>query len=325
MTLVINIGSTNTKYSIFDNNLNLLSKGKTESIESIVEQNPIEVIIVRIVFGGVFCDPIILNLGALKHLSEYNIYAPLHNPIMIDCVTKLIGNYPDVKFYGVFDSAFYKDMSESEYKLPLPNAILKKNPLLRRFGYHGFSHQSIDHQYQDRIKKDKYTIISCHLGGGSSITAIINGKPVATSMGFGPEEGLVMVKRTGDIGANLILTLIDKKHSTDDIRNMIYKESGILGISGSDEIKKVFESSETQDILAYQMFINSIEKYLGYYIFKLDNKIDAVILTGGIGENSSIVQNYFKQKLSKIGIDLITLTTNEELEMIKAIRYIKLI
>ena len=323
MTLVINIGSTNKKYSIYDNNLNLLSKGKTDSIESVIDQNPIEVIIVRIVFGGSYCDPVILNLETLQHLSEYNIYAPLHNPITIDCVTKLISNYPDVKFYGVFDSAYYKNMSESEYKLPLPNAILKKNPLLRRFGYHGFSHQSIAYQYKHRTKKDKYSIISCHLGGGSSVTAIVNGMPVATSMGFGPEEGLVMVKRTGDIGANLILTLIDKQHSTDDIRNMIYKESGILGISGSDDIKKVFESSETQDKLAYQMFINSIEKYLGYFIFKLDNKIDAVILTGGIGENSKIVQNYFKQKLSKIGIDLIILNTNEELEMIKEIAKIK--
>jgi acetate kinase len=315
-SLILNIGSTSIKYSLFEDQV-LLIKSKTDSIDDLIKDIKPDRIIVRIVFGGENVEPVLISKSILRQLRKFDNCAPLHNPPTMDIIESILNKYPKMSIYGVFDSAFHHTINEDRRLIPLPAKVTKKQNL-HKYGFHGFSHEYLSKEYAKFNKTKKYKIVTCHLGGGSSVTAIKNGASVATSMGYGPDEGLVMVKRSGVIGANVILSLIESGYSTSEVRDIIYKQSGILGITGTDDIKSVFAKKDELSQLAFDVFINSVMDYISSYITYLDG-VDCVILSGGIGENNLRVKRYITNKLKLYNIPLLVIPTNEELMMIQAV------
>jgi acetate kinase len=317
-TMILNIGSTNIKYAVFEGKV-LVSKDKTTDLLKEIQHRKPDQIIVRVVFGGdKFIEPMELTSVNIKKLRKYDSFAPLHNPVTLDWVEKIMKKFKGIELIAVFDSAFHSTIKKDRKTIPISLA-LAKHCEISKYGYHGFSHQYIAQEYSRRFKADNYRIITCHLGGGSSVCAIENGQSVATSMGFGPEEGLMMVKRVGNIGANAILHILEKSGlSISDLRSEIYTNSGFLGLTGNDDIKSVFNARDEKSKLAVEVFVNSIMDYIGSYYILLKGA-DAVILTGGIGENSTKLQEIIREKVKFLGLDVIVIPTFEELMMLESV------
>ncbi|MGL4759654.1 MAG: hypothetical protein ACRCXZ_10065 [Patescibacteria group bacterium] len=320
MNLILNIGSTSTKYSVFDGESEA-SRGATSNIQEIIDKYLPKSIIIRIVFGGVNPNPIKVNDLNLEELEKYNSFAPLHNPYAINKLKELRTQNEKLDFYCVFDNWYFRNLPEIETLIPLSPKIRKDHPEIRNYGFHGFSHDYLVDQYSKQYGIKKPNLITCHLGGGSSITAIKRGVPIATSMGFGPEEGLVMVKRVGDVGPNVILKLIESGMSVVDIRDEIFKNSGLKAIAGTEDVKMIFENQSIEsNKLAFELFLERMVDFIGTYYLKLNMEVDAIILAGGIGEKSTILYNSLNKKLAKLNIPLIIIPTNEEEKILKIIK-----
>ena len=256
--LIINSGSTSLKYKLFSvPSLNEKAEGNISNIGEKKSQiknhdqafrvmllelqkeyiNLDEIVAVghRVVHGGEeFVKPTVVNSRVLKRLAYYNKLAPLHNPHNLSGIrasNNLLKKVPDV---AVFDTAFHRTLPKKASRYAVPNEYYKKFHL-RRFGFHGISHQYVADVAAKKLKKplSKLKIITCHLGGGASITAINKGKSVDTSMGFTPLEGLVMMTRSGDLDPSIPLYLEKQlKKSPNQIDHLLNFESGLLGLSG---------------------------------------------------------------------------------------------
>ena len=268
----------------------------------------------RVVHGGEkFVDHILINDEVIKQIEDLNSLAPLHNPQNLKGITSAKQVLPDVPQVAVFDTAFHQTMPPHSYMYPLPYSIYVKDQV-RRYGFHGASHYFVSNKAYELLGLDKNNskIITCHLGNGASIAAIVNGNSVDTSMGMTPVEGLMMGTRIGDIDAGALIHIMNTEEmNLSDLNTMINKQSGLLGISGisSDmrDIHKAISKGGDRAKLAYDMFIYRIRKYIGSYIAVM-NGVDALIFTGGIGENDWDV----RRDICK-GFDYIGLTFNEEL------------
>ena len=219
---------------------------------------------------------------------------------------------PNVPQVAVFDTAFHQTIPAYSYMYPLPYSIYVRDQV-RRYGFHGTSHYFVADKAYKLLELDKENskIITCHLGNGASITAIENGKSVDTSMGMTPVEGLMMGTRVGDIDAGALIHIMNTEElKLSGLNNLINKQSGLLGISGisSDmrDIHKAIAKGGDRAQLAYDMFIYRIRKYIGSYIAVM-NGVDAIVFTGGIGENDWDV----RRDVCK-GFDYIGLKFNEE-------------
>jgi acetate kinase len=323
--ITINVGSSNIKYAVFQNQKRLDS-GKVSNIRELMRildsRYELSTIIHRVVFAPLeyaYVDgPITVDVTFLAKMQQYNSYAPLHNPRSLEVMEFIKANYWEVKQYAVFDSAFHHTNSSVRTTIPLPKEITEKLGL-KKYGYHGLSYQYIVQKYQELKKTKEFSIICCHLGAGSSVCAIKDGKSVATSMGFGTEEGLMMVKRTGDLGANTALFLQDKLNlNTSEVRNMIYNESGFMGLTGTDDVELIASSSNPDCQLAISVFVEKVVDYIGSYYFLLEGKVDTIIFAGGIGENSSIIRELIKEKLTFLkDQEYMVIKTDEQEMMLK--------
>jgi acetate kinase len=309
--MTLNVGSTSIKFSIF-NDKTKLGSYKTDDINKEISNYKPDIIVMRVVFGGSKYDkPMVMNMSNLKELMKYNNFAPLHNPITCETMKGILERYTNIMLIAVFDSAFHSSISPERYTIPI-SAKLSKDLELRKYGFHGLSNQYISTEYARLNNTNKFKIIVCHLGGGSSVTAIQDGISLANSMGFGPEEGLMMVKRVGNIGANAILHIIENTGlNIEELRKIIYTQSGFLGLTGSDDIKKVFISEDKNCKLATKIYINNLLDYIGAYNILLQGA-DAVILTGGIGENSSYLQQIVKESLAFLNLKVMVIPTLED-------------
>ena len=268
----------------------------------------------RVVHGGErFVDHILIDDEVIKQIEDLNSLAPLHNPQNLKGITSAKQVLPDVPQVAVFDTAFHQTIPPYSYMYPLPYSIYVKDQV-RRYGFHGASHYFVANKAYELLglEKNNSKIITCHLGNGASIAAIENGSSVDTSMGMTPVEGLMMGTRIGDIDAGALIHIMNTEEmNLSDLNTMINKQSGLLGVSGisSDmrDIHKAISKGGDRAKLAYDMFIYRIRKYIGSYIAVM-NGIDALIFTGGIGENDWDV----RKDICK-GFDYIGLTFNEEL------------
>ena len=268
----------------------------------------------RVVHGGEkFVDHILINDEVIKQIEDLNSLAPLHNPQNLKGITSAKQVLPDVPQVAVFDTAFHQTMPPHSYMYPLPYSIYVKDQV-RRYGFHGASHYFVSNKAYELLGLDKNNskVITCHLGNGASIAAIVNGNSVDTSMGMTPVEGLMMGTRIGDIDAGALIHIMNTEEmNLPDLNTMINKQSGLLGISGisSDmrDIHKAISKGGDRAKLAYDMFIYRIRKYIGAYIAVMSG-IDALIFTGGIGENDWDV----RRDVCK-GFDYVGLTFSEEL------------
>ncbi|MBW2606859.1 MAG: acetate kinase [Deltaproteobacteria bacterium] len=263
----------------------------------------------RVVHGGEMINNSVVVDDRVKQIvKECFELAPLHNPPNLEGIEACEDIFPGVPQVAVFDTAFHTTLPEYAYLYGLPYALYKEDKI-RRYGFHGTSHQYVCRTAADflgRPLKD-LKIISCHLGNGCSITAIDGGRSVDTSMGFTPLEGLMMGTRCGDLDPAIVFYLMEHKHlDLRQINELLNKQSGLLGLAGigSSDLRDIFEASESgnrQTDTAVGVFTYRIKKYIGAYAFALGG-IDAVVFTAGIGENSPGIRKMVCRGLERLGI-----------------------
>ena len=260
----------------------------------------------RLVHGGdVYSKSVVITDDVMKTVDELSSLAPLHNPANLVGVKSFKAVLPNVPMVGVFDTAFHQTMEKEAYLYGVPYEWYTKYGV-RKYGFHGTSHNYITKTISEYLNRDDLKIICCHLGNGSSITAIKDGKCIDTSMGFTPNAGLVMGTRSGDIDATLIPYVMEKSgKSLDEVVNDLNKNSGLLGISGisSDnrDIEDGIKAGNEMCILAQDMLIRKIVGYISMYNTFLGGA-DVICFTGGIGENGIDVRKDIMDKISILGV-----------------------
>jgi acetate kinase len=264
----------------------------------------------RVVHGGAFKESQLIDDGIMQEINKYIPLAPLHNPANISGIKAAETEAPHVPQVAVFDTAFHQTMPPHAYTYALPYDLCEKLHI-RRYGFHGTSHGYIAEEAAKVLKKplSKCNLITLHLGGGASAAAIKNGKCVDTSMGLSPLEGLVMGTRSGDLDPAIVFYLERvEKLKPHEIDMLLNKQSGLKGICGTNDLReveaKIREGCERAK-LAFDMFCYRIKKYIGSYYAVL-GRVDAIVFTGGIGENSASVRAQVCEGLSHFGITLDT-------------------
>lgn len=263
----------------------------------------------RVAHGGeFFSSSVKVDADVVEKIERCCELAPLHNPanlLGIKAMEKLIPGLPQV---AVFDTSFHQTMPDYAYIYPLPYKYYEQDKI-RRYGFHGTSHKFVAQTGAELAGLDmaKSKIITCHLGNGSSITAIENGKSVDTSMGFTPNEGIIMGTRSGSVDAGALTFLMDKYGmDTAKLNSVLNKESGFLGVSGvssdSRDIEAAAGEGNGRALLTQKIFRYDVLKYIGAYAAAM-NGVDLIIFTGGMGENDYISRAEICKKLTYLGVD----------------------
>ncbi|PNI05444.1 acetate kinase [Vibrio diazotrophicus] len=264
----------------------------------------------RVVHGGEkFTKSALIDDAVLQGIQDCATLAPLHNPAHIIGIKAAQKAFPALKNVAVFDTAFHQTMPEEAFLYALPYKLYKEHGV-RRYGMHGTSHLFIAREAAERLGKtaNELNIINCHLGNGASVCAIKNGESVDTSMGMTPLEGLVMGTRCGDIDPAIIFHLHDALgYSVEQINNMLTKESGLLGLTEVTSDCRFVEDNygaKEEATRAMDVFCHRLAKYVAGYTASLDGRLDAIVFTGGIGENSAPIREMVLNRLAIFGIEV---------------------
>ncbi len=313
--LVLNSGSSSVKYALFSlNKLKLITKGLEENIGLptgpknhyealekifnllikegyVVTLKEIQLVGHRVVHGGeYFRKSVIITSEVLEKIKELSLMAPLHNPpnvLGIETCQKLL---PWASNIAVFDTEFYSSLPRESYIYALPYEFYEQHKI-RRYGFHGISHKYISQEAQRILKTESGVkvrkMITCHLGAGSSVTALLDGKPIDTSMGFTPLEGVVMTTRSGNIDPFIPLYLINNLgYSPQEVDEILNKKSGYFGLCGLKDFRDILKQETDKSKLCYQIYLRSVVKYIGSYVALLGG-VEAIVFAGGIGEGSA--------------------------------------
>lgn len=262
----------------------------------------------RIVQGGDYFDKtVIINEDVLSKIEELSSLAPLHNPAAAKGIKAAMEVFPGAVQTAVFDTAFHQTMPKENYLYALPYNLYTDYKV-RRYGAHGTSHKYVSMRLNELLGKKDTKLITCHIGNGASISAIVNGKCLNTSMGLTPNAGLIMGTRCGDIDASIIPYIMEKTNmSPKEIDTMINKESGLLALSkksaDSRDIEDGIASGDENCILAQKMYVRRIIDYIAKYYVEM-NGCDAICFTAGIGENSKDTRRDIINGLSSLGVKL---------------------
>ncbi len=264
----------------------------------------------RIVQGGKYFDKsVLIDEDVEAKIDELAELAPLHNKAALMGIRACRKHMPGCPMVAVFDTAYFQTLPPKAYLYPLPLEISQKYSL-GRYGAHGPSHRYIAERAAAVLKEplEDLKLITCHLGNGSSISAIDHGIAVDTSMGLTPLDGLMMGTRFGSIDPALVTFIMEHEGLTPaQMNHMLNSESGLLGISGlSNDLRTIRKASEAGDeraMLAYEMYSNSVKKHIGMYIAVMGG-VDAIVLTAGIGENCDKMRRYIFAGLQPLGIVL---------------------
>ncbi len=262
----------------------------------------------RVVHGGeTFSGSVIINDEVKKALEACVPLAPLHNPANLIGIAACEAAMPGVPQIGVFDTAFHQTMSKEAYMYAVPYELYEKHKI-RRYGFHGTSHKYVAQEAAKMLgkKPEELKMITCHMGNGSSITAVDGGKSVDTSMGFTPLAGVVMGTRCGDIDPAIVKFIAEAEGmSIADVDALLNKQSGVQGISGVSSDFRDLEAAQAEGneraALALDMFVESVRKFIGSYMVKMGG-VDAIIFTAGIGENTPIMRDAITKNLEVFGI-----------------------
>ncbi|MBD3210958.1 acetate/propionate family kinase [Candidatus Micrarchaeota archaeon] len=345
--MVLNCGSSSIKYRLFDRKFNTLlhgiierigerarilhHKGKKRMKKEIDVKNhkqgishllkllhdsewgaikrvtEISVVGHRVVHGGQMAETALASGVALGYLKLFTLLAPLHNPHNITGIEETKKAMPTVPQVMVFDTAFHQTMPRKAYMYGLPYHYFDKYAV-RKYGFHGTSHKYVAQDAARLLKKKKPNLITCHLGAGSSITAVKKGKSVDTSMGMTPLEGVMMATRTGDIDPSVVQYLVKRyEFDFDEIFDIMNNKSGLLGISGvSKDVRMISgraKKGNERCKLALEMFCYRVAKYIGAYAAAL-KKVDGIVFTAGIGENSPSMRRRICNYLEILGVKL---------------------
>ena len=286
--------------------LETLTHDETKAINSIDE---IQAVGHRVAHGGeYFKESTIVTDEVIKKIEDLIPLAPLHNPANILGMKICMELMPNVPNVAVFDTAFHQTMSETHFLFPVPHEDYTEHQL-RKYGFHGTSHYYVSNEVIKLLGNKKNSkIIVCHLGNGSSVCAVKDGKSLNTTMGLTPLGGLMMGTRSGDIDAGVIPYLMDRKGmDTHQIIDYLNKKSGILGVSGiSSDLREIISAANDGDERAkvtIDMMCNRVKKYICSYSGLLGGA-DAIVFTAGIGENSALIREKVCFNLDFMGIEL---------------------
>ena len=295
--------------------LDALVNPKTGAVKSLSE---IDAVGHRVVHGGEkFAQSVVLNEEVLAKVEECNELAPLHNPANLIGIRVCQELMPGVPMVGVFDTAFHQTMPQKAYLYGLPYEYYEKYKV-RRYGFHGTSHSFVSKRLAEFLNLDynNSRLIVAHLGNGASISAVLDGKCVDTSMGLTPLEGLVMGTRSGDIDPAIMECIAKKENlDIDGIMDVLNKKSGVEGLSGvsSDfrDLEAAYHEGNPRAIAACEVFAYRVAKYIGAYVAAM-NGVDAIAFTAGIGENTSFIREKILAYFGYLGI-----TMDKEANMVR--------
>jgi acetate kinase len=342
--LIINAGSASLKYKIFNSsNLNLLKEGgfsiESTGKERLKEEKKIfqdlqqiakslgkvKAVGHRVVHGGnEFYKPTVVTPLVVKKLTKYNKLAPLHNPYNLGYIKLALKYFPSSKNIAIFDTAFFHDLPLEAQVFPLPYKYFQKG--IRRFGFHGLSHQYISEEAAHLLKKpiNQCNLITLHLGGGASVSAISNGRPIDTTLGFTPLGGVPMFTRSGDIDPGVLLYLSENYHlNLKELKTVLNNHSGLKGISNKNGFLQLLEGVEQNDpqsVLAFNIFTRSLKKQIGAYMALLGH-VDAIVFSGTVGSGKPITREKVLNNLVlPKDMKILVIPTNEELGMARQIK-----
>jgi len=331
---VINSGSSSLKFKLFDVQRMQLLLDETvehigeqnssvhnhhEAIESLhVNFNEIDAVGHRVVHGGErFVDAVLIDDAVMQAIEELIPLAPLHNGANLEGI-KVVRQYaPNIPQIAVFDTAFHATLKKEAFLYALPYEMYEKYQI-RRYGFHGTSHAYLLQKAAAMLGKNVQdsNIITLHLGNGASACAIKNGKSIDTSMGFTPLEGLVMGTRCGDIDPAIVLYMQKALHvSSTETDEMLNKKSGLLGLCGDNDVRNIEQRSDESAKLALDIMVRRIQKYIGAYMVLLED-VDAIVFSGGIGENSQRVREAVMNNKILKNIKSLVIKTDEELQIV---------
>ena len=310
-----------THQEAFQELVKVLSTGEHAVVSSMSE---ISAVGHRVVQGGdAYSSSALITDDVLKKLEKFSDLAPLHNPAHIMAIRACMKVFSDkVPQVGVFDTAFHQSMPNYAFLYPIPYEYYTRNKI-RRYGFHGTSHRYVSERAAKMLNRpvEELRIITCHLGNGSSVAAIRNGRSVDTTMGFTPLEGLPMGTRSGSIDPAILSYLMEAENLTsDEMLDVLNKKSGMLGLSGissdfRDLAKAANEGNERADA-ALRVFTYSVRKYIGGYAAVLGG-VDALVFTAGVGENSPAIRAAVAGGLDYMGLS-IDVDKNEEARGVEA-------
>ena len=280
-----------------------------EKMGVIASPNEITAVGHRVVHGGEkFSAPTVITEEVLTVIDALSSLAPLHNPANLTGIQVAMELFPTATQVAIFDTAFHQTMPAYAYRYAIPRELYEKNHI-RSYGFHGTSHLYVSKVAAEHLDKPlaETNLITAHLGNGASMTAVLGGKSVDTSMGFSPLPGLIMGTRSGDIDPAVVFYLAnDLGMSVLEIDKMLNKKSGLLGICGDNDLRDIEKRMEVGDKaaqLAFEMYTYRIRKYIGMYTAVL-KKVDALFFTAGVGENSDLVRRQVCDGLASLGYTL---------------------
>ena len=262
----------------------------------------------RVVHGGErFGEPVLIDNEITRAIERLNPLAPLHNPANVLGIRAITKKWPDMPQVAVFDTAFHRSLPEHAWRYAVPDELYT-NHGIRRYGFHGTSHEYVTHQAAALLDVPlaEFDGVIAHLGNGASVTAIRGGRSVDTSMGFTPLEGLVMGTRSGDLDPSILVFLARTGWNAEDLDSMLNRESGLKGLAGNNDMRSVVEASEAGDArAAAALAVTSyrLAKYIGGYHVAVGGA-KALVFTAGIGENSHQFRALVGERLGALGIEL---------------------
>ena len=262
----------------------------------------------RTVQGGEKYDhTVIIDDSVISDMEKYAPLAPLHNPAGITGIKASQEVFKDALQTAVFDTAFHATMDEENYLYPVPYKWYT-NYGVRKYGMHGTSHRYVSKRMNEILGRDDTKLITCHIGNGASISAVVNGKCIDTSMGLTPNAGVMMGSRCGDIDCSIVPYIMEQAKMTGkEVDNALNKESGLLGVSGvssdSRDVEDGIAKGDERCILAQKMYVRRIINYIAMYYVEMKGA-DAIVFTAGVGENSISTRKQIIEGLSVLGIKL---------------------
>ena len=276
----------------------------------IMNRNEIEIVGHRVVHGGKsFSETVVVNSEVKENIKSLSVLAPLHNPHNLKGIEVAEKVFAKARQVAVFDTAFFQSMPQKAYQYAIPRRFLEEQDI-RAYGFHGTSHKYVSEKAKMFLEAQSHSaskLITIHLGNGCSMTALKDGEAIDHSLGFGPANGLIMGTRAGDIDQSVIFYLMNQLgYSADEVNDLLLKESGMLGLTGHNDMRDIQTKAEGGDErcqLALEMNAYRIKKYIGAYAAGL-NGLDAIVFTAGIGENSAKIRELVCKEMDVLGLKL---------------------
>jgi acetate kinase len=331
--LVANAGSSSLKLSLLDSDDTLLWARELDAPRAAVEEPHVaealaelptapDVVGHRVVHGGErFREAVVLDAGVEAALRDLAVLAPLHQPKSLAAIEAVEGALPQVKAVACFDTAFHATLPAAAATYALPRAWRAQYGI-RRYGFHGLSHA-----YAARAAGDARRVVTCHLGAGASLCAVLDGRSVDTTMGFTPLEGLVMATRSGSVDPGLLLWLEQNEGvSVDEMTQALEHESGLLGLAGTADMRELLEREDDEARLAVEVYVHRLRAGIAAMTAALGG-VDALVFTGGVGENSARIRELACEGLSHLGVGppddrvrVLYVRAREDLEIARQVR-----